>query len=46
MEVDLQNTLFKYFNDVMTAIILKAKRNGRWDMGILGLYLFIYRTLM
>ncbi|XP_048257118.1 protein strawberry notch homolog 1-like [Haliotis rufescens] len=37
MEVELQNSLFKYFTDTLTAIILEAKRNGRWDMGILDL---------
>ena len=36
MTVDLQNYLFKYFTDTLAAIILQAKRNGRWDMGILG----------
>ena len=36
MEVALQNDLFKYFSDTLTAIILDAKRSGRWDMGILG----------
>ena len=36
MRVDLQNLLFKYFTDTLAAIILQAKRNGRWDMGILG----------
>lgn len=36
MEVALQNAMFKYFSDTLTAIILDAKRSGRWDMGILG----------
>ena len=36
MEVELQNAAFKYFMDVLAAIILEAKRNGRWDLGILG----------
>jgi len=35
--VELQNCLFQYFTDTLTAIILQAKRNGRWDLGILGL---------
>ncbi len=26
----------RYFQDTLKAIILQAKRNGRWDMGILG----------
>ena len=38
MEVICQNTLFKYFSDTLAAIILEAKRSGRWDMGILGRY--------
>ncbi|XP_050408900.1 protein strawberry notch homolog 1 [Patella vulgata] len=37
MTVELQNSLFKYFTETLTAIILEAKRNGRWDMGILDL---------
>ncbi|XP_063396548.1 protein strawberry notch homolog 1-like [Mytilus trossulus] len=37
MEVCLQNSLFKFFSNTLTAIILDAKRSGRWDMGILDL---------
>ena len=37
MEVELQNALFTYFSASLTAIILEAKRSGRWDMGILDL---------
>ncbi|XP_070205689.1 protein strawberry notch homolog 1-like [Littorina saxatilis] len=37
MPVDLQNSLFEYFNQSLSAIILEAKRSGRWDMGILDL---------
>ncbi|CAL1537077.1 unnamed protein product [Lymnaea stagnalis] len=37
MKVAVQNSLFKYFTDTLTAIILEAKRNGRWDMGIMDL---------
>lgn len=37
MEVALQNAMFKYFSETLTAIILDAKRSGRWDMGILDL---------
>jgi predicted RNA methylase len=37
MKVDLQNKLFKYFTDVLAYIILQAKRDGKWDMGILDL---------
>ena len=36
VEVELQNMLFKNFTETLTAIILQAKRFGRWDMGILG----------
>ncbi|XP_076453245.1 protein strawberry notch homolog 1-like isoform X2 [Babylonia areolata] len=35
MPTDLQNALFDYFNSSLSAIILEAKRSGRWDMGIL-----------
>ncbi|XP_033239959.1 protein strawberry notch isoform X1 [Drosophila pseudoobscura] len=35
--VDLQNRLFKYFTDTMTAIINQAKRGGRFDLGIVDL---------
>lgn len=37
MPVDLQNRLFKYFTDTLTAIIAKEKRMGRFDLGILDL---------
>lgn len=37
MEVSLQNALFKFFSNTLMAIILDAKRSGRWDMGILDL---------
>lgn len=36
IEVMLQNALFRYFMSTLSAIIMQAKRNGRWDMGILG----------
>ena len=42
MQVELQNNLFKYFTETLTAIILEAKRNGRWDMGILGKLIYNY----
>lgn len=35
MPVELQNWLFKYFTDTLTAIITQAKRSGRFDLGIL-----------
>lgn len=36
MEVHQQNALFQYFSDTLAAVIQEAKRNGRYDMGILG----------
>ena len=36
MEVQQQNSLFQYFADTLAAVIQEAKRNGRFDMGILG----------
>jgi hypothetical protein len=39
IEVSVQNALFKYFNDTMTAVILRAKRHGEFDLGILGMFL-------
>jgi hypothetical protein len=35
--VNLQNAIFNYFSDVLAAVILDAKRTGKWDMGILDL---------
>jgi len=35
--VDLQNAIFQFFSDVLAAVILEAKRTGKWDMGILDL---------
>lgn len=35
--VELQNAIFTYFSDVLSAVILEAKRTGKWDMGILDL---------
>ncbi|KAG7280140.1 LOW QUALITY PROTEIN: hypothetical protein CRUP_003767 [Coryphaenoides rupestris] len=37
MEVQQQNALFQYFADTLAAVIQEAKRNGRYDMGILDL---------
>ncbi|XP_017462761.1 PREDICTED: protein strawberry notch isoform X2 [Rhagoletis zephyria] len=37
MPVELQNRLFKYFTDTLTAIINQARRGGRFDLGILDL---------
>ncbi|XP_039627924.1 protein strawberry notch homolog 1 isoform X1 [Polypterus senegalus] len=37
MEVQQQNALFQYFSDTLNAVIQNAKKNGRYDMGILDL---------
>ncbi|XP_027881093.1 protein strawberry notch homolog 1 isoform X3 [Xiphophorus couchianus] len=37
MEVQQQNALFQYFSDTLAAVIQEAKKNGRYDMGILDL---------
>uniref|UniRef100_A0A3Q2CJT8 Protein strawberry notch homolog 1 n=1 Tax=Cyprinodon variegatus TaxID=28743 RepID=A0A3Q2CJT8_CYPVA len=37
MEVQQQNALFQYFADTLAAVIQEAKKNGRYDMGILDL---------
>lgn len=42
MPVELQNRLFKYFTDTLTAIISQAKRTGKYDMGILGEYIIVF----
>lgn len=42
MPVDLQNRLFKYFTDTLTAIINQARKGGRFDLGILGKSKYIY----
>lgn len=41
MEVHQQNALFQYFSDTLAAVIQEAKRNGRYDMGILGKTVFL-----
>ena len=45
MDVLLQNALFKYFNDTMTAVILRAKRHGEFDLGILGKSIYFTTVL-
>ncbi|XP_074642051.1 protein strawberry notch homolog 1-like [Tubulanus polymorphus] len=37
IKVYLQNQLFKFFSDTLAAVILQAKRDGKWDLGILDL---------
>ena len=36
VEVELQNSLFLYFTTTLAAVIQRAKRNGKYDEGILG----------
>lgn len=43
MEVQQQNALFQYFSDTLAAVIQEAKKNGRFDMGILGKILILFR---
>lgn len=42
MEVQQQNALFQYFSDTLAAVIQEAKKNGRYDMGILGKTVLIF----
>lgn len=42
MPVELQNRLFKYFTDTLSAIISKEKKVGRFDLGILGKKFFFF----
>jgi hypothetical protein len=36
IRVHMQNLLFRFFSDVLNAVILDARRSGSWDLGILG----------
>ena len=42
LNVQLQNSLFKYFSETMEAVIKQAKRTGRYDSGIIGKFLIIF----
>lgn len=42
MPVELQNRLFKYFTDTLEATINHAKKLGRFDLGILGMYIWLF----
>lgn len=42
MPVDVQNYLFSHFTDTMEDIIDRAKRAGKFEMGILGGLVFVY----
>lgn len=46
MPVELQNRLFQYFTDVLHHIITQAKKSGRFDLGILGVYQFFFFILI
>uniref|UniRef100_A0A8D0A8Q1 Protein strawberry notch homolog 1 n=1 Tax=Sander lucioperca TaxID=283035 RepID=A0A8D0A8Q1_SANLU len=46
MEVQQQNALFQYFSDTLAAVIQEAKKNGRYDMGILGKLVIILYFLI
>lgn len=45
MAVHQQNALFQYFSDTLAAVIQEAKRNGRYDMGILGEAVFPFSVV-
>ena len=36
IHVHMQNLLFRFFSDVLNAVIVDARRSGSWDLGILG----------
>ena len=36
IRVLMQNVLFRFFSDVLNAVIVNARRSGSWDLGILG----------
>ncbi len=36
IRVQMQNSLFRFFSDVLNAVIVNARRSGSWDLGILG----------
>jgi hypothetical protein len=36
IRVQLQNILFRFFSDILNTVIVDARRNGAWDLGILG----------
>ena len=44
MKVDLQNRLFKYFTKILQALIAKAKKDGKFDLGILGTYVIYLQS--
>ncbi|CAF3997552.1 unnamed protein product [Rotaria magnacalcarata] len=37
IRVQMQNLLFRFFSDVLNAVIVDARRSGSWDLGILDL---------
>ena len=34
--VQMQNSVFRFFSDVLNSVLVDARRSGSWDMGILG----------
>lgn len=38
MEFELQNALFKYFTETLDSVVKNAKRIGRYDLGIIGMF--------
>lgn len=42
MPVDLQNYLFEYFMETLDNCIEQAKRNGKYDLGIMGKVYFYF----
>jgi hypothetical protein len=36
IRVQMQNSLFRFFSDVLNAVIVNARRSGSLDLGILG----------
>jgi hypothetical protein len=47
IRVQMQNLLFRFFSDVLNAVIVDARRSGSWDLGIVGNDIFrdFYRIL-
>jgi len=45
MRIKTQNALFQYFTDTLTEVIRRAKRSGRFDLGIVGTSTCQYNTI-
>lgn len=46
LEVHKQNHLFQYFTDNFDYLIEKDKKEGKYDMGILGMEHQLYKTVL